>query len=79
MSDEEFTRHVADVEKYAKRSPVATAMVPLGSFGARPASNDQEAQVADRVVELYSAAINNGNYDVTYESIEADIRKQFAS
>ncbi len=79
MSDEEFTLHVADVEKYAKRSPVATAMVPLGTFGARPVNNDQEAHVADLVVERYSAAVNNGNYDVTYDSIEADIRKQLVS
>lgn len=79
MTDEDFTRHVADVEKYAKRSPVATAMVPQGSFGARPVGNDQEAHIADLVVEKYSAAVNSGNYDITYESIEADVRKQFTS
>lgn len=79
MSDEDFTRHVSDVEKYAKRSPVATAMAPLGSLGSRPANNDQEARISDLVVEKYSAAVNNGNYDATYESIETEVRKQFAS
>lgn len=77
MSSEEFQAHVADVDKYAKRSPVATAMVPAGSFGNKPVGNNFEAQIADIVVEKYSAAINSGSYDQTYESIEAEVRKSY--
>jgi hypothetical protein len=78
MTDDEFSRHRTNLEKYAKRSPVATVMAPMGSVGnSKPNDPIKEQMIADRVVERYSAEASRGLVR-DYYAIEAEVRKELA-
>ncbi len=72
MSNEEFSEHLASVEKYAQRSSPVSRMVPAGEFA--PASTPK-SDLASKVVDRYTQLAERGVYK-TYDEIEGEIRKE---
>lgn len=77
MSDEEFSKHLQQVEKYALRSSPVTSMLP-GGGGGQASLTDKEQYAAalnDAVVERYTAMAARGEFK-TYAEIEAIVKQE---
>lgn len=63
MTDEQFDEHLAELEHYAAKAPVASGMVPAGVFPERSRSVETEryeANLAAKTVEVYTQALAAG-------------------
>lgn len=63
MTDEQFSEHLAELEHYAAKAPVASGMVPSGVFPERNRSVETEryeASVAAKAVEIYTQTLHSG-------------------
>ena len=63
VSDSEFNKHVATIERYAARTYVPTADIPNGSLpNMQPQADRYSADTCSKAVEIHSQAVNRGEF-----------------
>ncbi len=83
MTDDQFDNHLEDLERYAAKAPPVTGMVPTGEITrpARPTVEQEryEAQVRERSVEIYTAALQSGehkSHQQCWQEAEREVAQQ---
>lgn len=75
MDAEGFARHMADIERYAQRSPIATTMLPEGRLPRQKVDAAEEADLAKAITDRYTSLADRGVIK-TYEEIRGEIIKE---
>jgi hypothetical protein len=75
MDTEAFEAHCNDIERYAKRSPMSTVMVPQGSFANTPIDQAKAEEISNRAVHRYSQESAKNIYR-DFDEIRDEIMKE---
>jgi len=79
MNSDQFTAHLAQVERYAKKASPVTPMIPVGRSGrSAPMDDVGEAELAQAIIDRCTASANRGEV-MTYEVAREEIIKERAA